>query len=147
VALSNFALLLLSARYLGSEIWGQVCILILNIAIIQTVNEIYTGSAIVYFVPKNSIAQIYRHGFLFALASSLALNLLFWLLNKVDTTMFFHLLGLSFTITLNAFHNVLLLAREKIKHYKSTPSIDKKSNSVMFKNKNVGMTNKANREK
>lgn len=117
MALSNFALLLISARYLGIEIWGQVNILILNIAIIQTINEIYTGSAIVYFVPKNSLAQIYRHGFLFALASSLTLNLLFWLLNEVDATSFFHLLSLSFIITLNTFHNVLLLAREKIKHY------------------------------
>lgn len=109
--------LLLSARYLGSEVVGQVSVLILNIAVIQTVNEIYTGPALVYFIPKNSLARIYVQGALFALVCTLLLNLGFWLLDKVQHAMGIHLLLLSFIITINAFNNVVLLAREKIRSY------------------------------
>lgn len=117
MAFANFAILLLSARLLGSDIVGQVSLLILNIAIIQTINEIYTGSAVVYFIPKSAVSSIYKQGFLFALVCTLILNIGFILLQKQGSVLWPHLLCLSFMITLNAFHNVLLLAKEKIKQY------------------------------
>ena len=41
VALINLAILLISSRELGGEVRGQVSLLILNIAIIQAINEIW----------------------------------------------------------------------------------------------------------
>ena len=117
VALSNFALLLLLTNYLGSDLVGQVSLLVLNIAIIQTVNEIYTGSSLVYFIPKHSISNIYKQGFLFSLVCSITINLGFVFFNKVQVEFLPHLLFLSLIITLNSFNSVLLLGKEKIKTY------------------------------
>lgn len=117
VALINFAILLISSHALGGGIIGQLSLMILNIAIIQTVNEIYTGSASVYFMPKYSIRSIYRSGFFWSLLCILVLNSLFILLKIGATELSTHVFVLSFIITLNSFHSIILLSKEKIKTY------------------------------
>jgi O-antigen/teichoic acid export membrane protein len=117
VALSNFALLLLLTHYLGSGVVGQLSILVLNLAIIQTVSEIYTGSSLVYFIPSHSISKLYKQGFLFSLLCSITLNLGFIIFNNVQNEFWPHLFLLSLILTLNSFKNVILLGRQKIKAY------------------------------
>lgn len=117
VALSNFALLLLTAHYLGSEVVGQVSLLILNIAIVQTINETYTGTALVYFVPGSAMMQIYRQGALFVLLVTVLFCAGFALFGAGQVNLIVHLFFLSILYTFNAFHNALLLAREKIRAY------------------------------
>lgn len=117
VALCNFGILLLSSHYLGSDLLGQASLLVLNMAIIQTINEVYTGSSLVYFIPSHSISQIYRQGFLFALTSTLLFNLINYWLGGKGHELWPHLLCLSFMITINAFNNVILLAKERVKLY------------------------------
>lgn len=110
-------MLLISSRTLGGEIIGQVSLLILNITIIQIVNEIYTGSFLVYFIPKFSLKKIYLAGFVWTLCCIVLLNLVFILFNIGLKELWHHALFLSFFITFTSFHNIILLGKEKIKLY------------------------------
>ena len=78
VALINLVILLVSSRQLGGDVRGQVSLLILNIAIIQAINEIYTGYALVYFVPKFSLKKLYKNGFLFSVLCTIASTVVFF---------------------------------------------------------------------
>jgi O-antigen/teichoic acid export membrane protein len=115
----NLLILLLSSRELGSGIVGQVRLLILNIAVVQIINEIYTGYALVHFIPKFSLRRVYRSGLLWAVMSTLLLNLGILLFSDKPELrgLWIHGLILSFAITLHSFHCVILLAREKIGTY------------------------------
>ncbi len=111
------AILLIQSRYLGSAVVGQVSLLILNLAIIQTISDIYTGSALVYFIPKHALNNIYRTGLVWTFACISVINLIFFLFQVGVKDLWMHVLMLSFLSTLHAFHNVILLAKQKIRTY------------------------------
>ena len=117
IAVTLLAILLIQTRQLGSEVVGQVTFLILNLAIIQTISEIYTGSALVYFIPKYNLAKIYSNGLLWTFACIVLVNIYFYVFEIGIKEFWLHVFILSFVSTLNAFHNVILLAKEKIHTY------------------------------
>ena len=121
VALINLAILLVSSKQLGGDVRGQISLLILNIAIIQLVNEIYTGYALVYFIPKYSLRKIYFVGVLWTVISTLLciliLTLLFLSIGNGMKEHWIHLVILSFMIILHSFHGVIILSKERIKVY------------------------------
>jgi O-antigen/teichoic acid export membrane protein len=124
VAFTLLAILLVQTRQLGGEGVGQISKLILNLAIIQTISEMYTGSALVYFIPKYALAKIYRKGVFWTIACILIINSAFYVLQKIYPQFdigvkefWFHVLVLSFIVTMQAFHTVILLAKEKIRIY------------------------------
>lgn len=113
----NLAILLVSSRQLGSDVRGQVSLLISNIAIIQIINEIYTGYVQVYFIPRFSLARLYRMGIFWILVCTLLCVLVFVVFEIGMTEPWIHLILLSFIIILHSFHMVIILARERIKVY------------------------------
>lgn len=117
----NLAILLVSSKQLGSDVRGQVSLLILNIAIIQVINEIYTGYALVYFIPKFSLKKVYLRGIFWTIACTIIcaiiLVLLFVWFDIGIREHWIHLVLLSFIIILHSFHMVIILAKEKIKEY------------------------------
>jgi O-antigen/teichoic acid export membrane protein len=117
VAAFNLAILLVASRHLGSAVWGEVSLLILNLAIIQTINDIYTGSAMVYFIPRSNLRRIYRTGLVWTLFCIILVNTGFYIFNVGLKDQWIHVLIISFMITVHAFHNILLLATEKIWMY------------------------------
>lgn len=117
VALTNFSALLISSHFLGSAVVGQVSLLILNVAIIQTVNEIFTGSSLAYFIPQSRFKKMYLQGLLFILIGSCITGTMFWLIKETNTSGLLHLFLLSTIISLNAFQNMVLLVWEKITTY------------------------------
>ena len=121
VAMVNLAILLVSSKQLGSDVRGQVSLLILNIAILQIINEIYTGYALVYFIPKFSLKKTYIGGIIWTIACTIVCAIIMVLLFVwFDTGIkehWIHLVILSFIIILHSFHMVILLAKEKIKAY------------------------------
>ena len=117
VALINLCILLIVSRQMGSEVLGHISILILNIAVIQTVIEIYSGGTLIYFVPKFRISRVFLTGYIWlAVIAALSSSVLF-LFHIVEGAMFWHVLFLSALFSGNAFHLVLLLGKEKIKSY------------------------------
>lgn len=117
----NLAILLVSSKQLGSDGRGHVSLLIVNIAVIQIINEIYTGYALVYFVPKFSLKKIYTYGFLWTIFCTmlcvLAMYVLFTKFDLGAAENWIHLVVLSFVIILHSFHMVIILAKQKIKSY------------------------------
>ncbi len=117
VALINLAILLFAARTLGSTILGDISLIILNISLVQILNEIYTGAALVHFIPKLSFRKVYCHGILWTIASVLIVNGLFWCFNIGNSKYAIHTFLLSFLLIVHSFHMVLLLAKKHIKTY------------------------------
>ena len=121
MAFINFAILLVSCQRLGSDIRGQVSLLIFNIAIVQIVNEIYTGYIQVYFIPKFSLKKIYRFGILWAFICTILctaiMAILFFAFEFGSEDNWEHLILLSLIIIIHSFHMVILLAKERIKMY------------------------------
>lgn len=117
VALINLAILLISSKQLGVDNRGQISLLILNIAIIQIVNEIYTGYALVYFVPRYALKKIYQWGIIWSLVCCTLLSLFFFTFNIGIKDQFVHTGWLSVIIIIHSFHGVILLAKEKVKLY------------------------------
>ena len=121
MAFINLAILLVSCQQLGSDIRGQVSLLIFNIAIIQIINEIYTGYILVYFIPRFSLKKIYTSGILWAIictilcVSVMAVLFLFFEIGSDGHWM--HLTTLSLLIIIHSFHMVIILAKERIKVY------------------------------
>ncbi len=121
VALVNLAILLVSSKQLGGDIRGQVSLLILNIAIIQIINEVYTGYALVYFIPKYALKKIYANGIIWSVICILLTTLILIALNvyfNVSISKYWmHISILAFIIILHSFNGVVILAKEKIRIY------------------------------
>jgi O-antigen/teichoic acid export membrane protein len=117
IALFNLLVLLLCSRYLGSEVLGTMSLLILNIAIIQAINDIYAGPAIVYFVPRTGLRGLYLKGLLWTLVCVAVMNLLFAALYPGMRMHWQHVLVLSLLACFIGFHNMILLGRERIVAY------------------------------
>lgn len=122
IAILNLVILLVSSRNLGSEVMGRVNLLILNIAIIQIINEIYTGYALVHYIPLRPLRDLFKNGLLWTICCVTGLNLVFYLVDTLvmdiyEQELFFHCFFLSGIIILNSFNCVLILGKEKIKRY------------------------------
>ncbi len=121
VALVNLAILLVSSKQLGGDIRGQLSLLILNIAIIQVINEIYTGYALVYFIPKYDLKKIYATGIIWSVAcigiTTLILIGLCLYFDIIVSRYWIHIAILAFIIIIHSFNGVVILAKEKIKTY------------------------------
>ena len=117
VAILNLLVLLFAARNLGSSLVGEISLIILNISLVQILNEIYTGSALVHFIPKYNLRRVYFGGLLWTIASVILLNTVLYLFHVGQTKHSLQTTALSFLLILHSFHMVILLAREQIKMY------------------------------
>ena len=117
VAIVNLAILLVSSKQLGVAVRGEVSLLILNIAIIQAINEIYTGYALVHFIPKFSLSKVYQNGLLFSFVCITISYFIQSLFSRNVEGQLIHITILSLIIIAHSFHGVIILAKEKIKLY------------------------------
>jgi O-antigen/teichoic acid export membrane protein len=117
VAILNLLVLLFAARNLGSSLVGEISLIILNISLVQILNEIYTGSALVHFIPKYNLRRVYFGGLLWTIASVLMLNTVLYFFHVGQAKHSLQTTALSFLLILHSFHMVILLAREQIKMY------------------------------
>jgi O-antigen/teichoic acid export membrane protein len=117
VALINFLILIITSRYLGVSSRGEISILLLNIAIVQAINEVYTGYSLVHFIPRFNIRKIVRYGICYTLIACSLSNLILWVLNKQVPG--YEWLGslISLLVILNTFNCVLILGRGDIARY------------------------------
>ena len=117
VAIINLLILLITSRYLGVSSRGEISLFLLNIAIIQILNETYTGYSLIHFIPKFDFKKLFLTGLVFSLFFAVLANTLLGFLNK-------HIEGseglayfLSILIILNTFHCVLLLGKGNVLQY------------------------------
>jgi O-antigen/teichoic acid export membrane protein len=117
VAVVNFLILIVTAKYLGIATRGEIGIIMLNLAIIQMVNEIYTGYSLVHFIAKYNINKIYLNGIAFTLISCIITNSILFLLHKQPSEYAWLFFILSIIVILNTFNCVIILAKEYYRMY------------------------------
>lgn len=117
VAVINFAILIVSSRYLGVSSRGEISILVLNISIIQIINEVYTGYTLVYFIPRFDLKKLYVAGIVYTLAACSLSNAFFYVLKKHIPGNEYLSFVVSLLVILNTFNCVIILGREKIAWY------------------------------
>ncbi len=117
VAIINFLILIVSAKYLGVNTRGEISLFVLNIAIIQIINEIYTGYSLVYFVPKFNLKKLVVNGVVWTIIATSVSNLIFFLMNKEISGYEWDMFFLSLMVILNTFNLVVILAKENVKLY------------------------------
>ncbi len=117
VAVINFIILIFSSKYLGVSSRGEISILILNIAIIQIINEIFTGYSLVYFIPTYNLKKIVVAGVLYTLIACSICNSVFYILKKQLPNYEWLSYFISLIIILNTFNCVIILAKQKIRLY------------------------------
>lgn len=127
VALINFLLLIISARYLGVSSRGEIALFILNLTIIQIINEVYTGYTLIHFIPKYNLKRLFVTGIIYTLIFCSLSNVIIVFLKKVPgfenvflkQVLGFEWLGyiISLLIIINTFNCVIILGKEKVKLY------------------------------
>lgn len=117
VACINFLVLILSSRYLGVETRGQISLLILNIANLQMISEIFTGYALVHFIPRYSLKKIFVYGIVWIIGV-LVLGVLFlYYLNYLIPGYEIEFVVACAMVILNTFCMVIVLGKENIHLY------------------------------
>jgi O-antigen/teichoic acid export membrane protein len=125
VAIINFLLLIVSARYLGAGSRGEINILVVNIAIIQILNEIYTGYSLIYFMPRYDLKKMFVTGIVFTLIACSCGNALIYAIGKslpgYERILLPGYEWISYVISIlvifNTFNCVIILGKEKIAAY------------------------------
>jgi O-antigen/teichoic acid export membrane protein len=117
VAIALLLNLILVSHFLGSEVLGQLSLLILNMAIVHAVSEVYTGASLVYFIPRFSFSTLYQRGLLWILICVVILCSVFYFTSPQIQNLWPHLLVLTFISAIHNFHTFLLLGKENIKGY------------------------------
>lgn len=117
VAIINFFVLIVSSRYLGVETRGEISLLLLNIANIQMISEIFTGYALVHFIPKFSLKKIFLYGLVWIILiisiGSMLLGYLGYLIPNYE----WEFVIVSTLIILNTFFMVINLGKSNIRLY------------------------------
>ncbi len=117
VAIINLIVLIISSRYLGVETRGEISLLILNIANVQMISEVFTGYALVHFIPRFSLKKIMLYGLLWVLAVVvLGSGVLYYLGYLIQGYEKEFLLG-CLMVLLNTFCMVIVLGKENIRLY------------------------------
>jgi O-antigen/teichoic acid export membrane protein len=117
VAVTNFLLLIVSAKYLGVSSRGEIAKFILNLTIIQIVNEVYTGYTLIHFIPKFNLKKLIVGGLFYTLIFASLSNAIIVFLN--EQVKGFEWLGylISLLIIVNTFNCVVILGKEKVRLY------------------------------
>ena len=114
VALLNFIIVLLTARYMGVTARGQIAIIMLGITFSQVLHQVI-GGAIIYFAKKTRLQNLIIPSYLWALAASFIVTALLVFIKQITIEYAFHVFVLSIIQSLIATHLTLLLSFEKIK--------------------------------
>jgi O-antigen/teichoic acid export membrane protein len=122
VAAFNLVTLLICSRLLGSSVLGEVVKVVLNVAIIQAITEIFTGPSLVYFIPRSNLSRLYRQGIVWTIVCVLPLSLVFYAFGNFAfgeglREHWLDVLVLSLLACGTGFQNVLLLGKERVRAY------------------------------
>ena len=114
ISIMNFILVVITSRFLGAEIRGEISLVVLALAIITLISEIIGGPATVYLIPKTNIKPLlipsYVWGVFASLIATAVLSMLGYLPQGYEVDIF--LLGLMATFKVS--NNTLIFGKKKI---------------------------------
>lgn len=115
VSLINFLIIILTAKYLGAEIRGNISIILLAITFSQLVHQFIGGNPLIYFVKKTALKNLLIPTYIWALITSALVTYVLALTKQIPDEFTWHVFLLSIIQSLLASHLTVLLAYEKIK--------------------------------
>lgn len=116
ISIINFLIVVLTAKFTGSEGRGQMSLMYLNVTLILMINDLIGGSALVYLIPKLKARRLVLPSYSIAIISGLALPFIFNLYLGYDFKDYLWFTFLSLTLNLSSVSNMFLNGLEKIKH-------------------------------
>ncbi len=117
VAFIGFTVLVVSAKYLGVSTRGEISLFLFNIALVQISAEVFSGYHLVHFISKYNPLKIYGFGVLFILTTSIVGNSIVLYAGKHIEGFFWQAYLITFLVTLNTFHCVMILGVGQLKQY------------------------------
>jgi O-antigen/teichoic acid export membrane protein len=116
ISIINFLIVILTAKFTGSEGRGQMSLMYLNVTLILMINDLIGGSALVYLIPKLKAKRLVLPSYSIAIISGLLLPFIFNLYLGYDFKDYLWFTFLSLTLNLSSVSNMFLNGLEKIKH-------------------------------
>ncbi len=117
IALINFTILLITARYLGPSTRAEISVFLLNCLILQAICETYTGIIVVDYLDKFNFNKLLIGGLKLIIVVCLVGFVVFSLFDKLVKGYELHFAILFLLVILNSFACNLLLGLKKIKTY------------------------------
>jgi len=116
VAIINFLVLLLSARYLGVRTRGEISVFLINIVLVQVITEVYTGYSLVHFLQKFNHRKLMRTGGLIIVLTAALAGFLLPLRSAIVLDVYFYF-PVLLLVLLHSFFCVLLLGKQRLRMY------------------------------
>jgi O-antigen/teichoic acid export membrane protein len=113
-AVLSFMLVIVTARYGGSAVRGEISLFITNQAVIILFASIVGGPSIVYLTSKVNIRSLFILSYLWAMLSCLAVSLIILYAGFVSYDLYIFLLAISIFSCLFSVNNHFLLGFQKI---------------------------------
>lgn len=110
----NFLLIIVTARFLGAEIRGEIALLVLAITYNNIFANLIGGSALVYLSPRNQLFSLYVPCFAWNIVTSVLGSFVLYALQLFPIEMIGHVIVLSMLAGIISIHSSILLGKEKI---------------------------------
>ncbi len=110
----NFIILLLQAQFLGAEGKGAISLFIASLTIIQHLNDIIGGTAVVYLAPRIKAGELLWPGYIWAVVTGVGGSALLYFSGQTADGEWLHLLWLSILLSLFSINLKFLLGKEKV---------------------------------
>lgn len=114
LGICNLAVLLITTRWLGAEIKGEISLLVLDISFVVILSGFIGGPSLVYLGSRVGRGEILLFSYLWAIVSSLAVGLACYFTGTIPDNAFWLLFIAGFAESVLSAHLMLLLAGEKI---------------------------------
>ena len=115
--LSSFAMVVLSAHYIGAVGVGQISLILLGITLIHLVSNCVGGPAIVYLLPRHNIFHLVVPSVIWTAFCAVIGSLFISTFHLIPDGYLFDLMFLSFLVAVNAINLNILLSKERIKPF------------------------------
>jgi O-antigen/teichoic acid export membrane protein len=114
-ALLSFILIILTTRFLGAEIKGEISLLILNVSMVNLLSGFSGGAALVYLTPRHSTRQLLILNTIWSFFASAAFTLVLQTLSFETGVSGFSFFALGFLESAVTTNLMLLLGKERVK--------------------------------
>ncbi len=114
IAIITFIIVVINARYFGSEGVGTIGLIMFSLSIIQLVSNFSGAGALVFLLKTYPIKPLFIITFVWSIISILFITLVLYLFNILPQNIEIHIVVLSIMISIYSFTNSYLISYQKI---------------------------------
>lgn len=116
-SLSSFAMVVLSAHYIGVKGVGEISLILLGVTLIHLVSNCVGGPALVYLLPRHQLIHLLLPSVIWTGLCSIGGSFLLSLLHLLPVGYTVDLLIISFLVAINSMNLNILLGMKRIKWF------------------------------